>query len=353
MKFAIITDQHFCIRESSQYFRDNYTEFYTKTFFPYLLENCIKLIICLGDTFEDRKKMNLLGLAHAREVYFDLAEKHGIQIISILGNHDVFYRNTNEINAMDIIAKGYKNVRIVHDTEVLDLDGFKLGLISWINKDNYESRMEFIRTCDVDMLGGHFEINGFEMVKGSFCEGGMKQEDFKRFKQVVSGHFHIASKIGNIEYLGNPSQTNKGDIGYIRGFRVFDTNTRDMILVENPYNVYDSLKYQDEFDINTFDFTPYKNRIITLFITSWHKVDNTKLNMFVDEMNKHTHTLDIVETESLVSDVNEEANKVEYSSHMEMITSWIDREFDGEDNNILKDMMGELYNEALQMTDDE
>lgn len=354
MKFAVITDQHFCLRGSSEYFRDNYTEFYNKVFFPTLLDQGVKTIVGLGDTFEDRKNMNLLGLDHARTVYFDPAEKNGIEIITILGNHDVFYRNTNDIHALDLIDKAYPNVKVIHDTEVIDFDGFKLGLVSWINKENYESRLDFIKNCEVDVLAGHFEISGFEMTKGNFCEGGMSQDIFKRFNEVWSGHFHIASKQGCIRYLGNPSQTNKGDVGYKRGFYIYDTDTRELIFYENPFNVYENVFYDENYDILNYDFSQYKNQMVSLYITAWHKLDKTKLNLFIDEMNKVTYSMDVIETESLVSDIKKEANKVEYTSHIEMITSWIDREFDKkEDKTNLKIMMTELYNNALQMSEED
>lgn len=354
MKFAVITDQHFCIREASEFFRDNYTRFYNETFFPTLKEHGVKTIIGLGDTFEDRKKMNLLGLDHAREVYFDPAEREDIDIITILGNHDVFYRNTNEIHALDLIEKAYSNVRVVHDTEVLDLDGFKLGLISWINKENYDSRIEFMKTCDVDVLAGHFEIAGFEMTKGNFCESGMSQKLFKRFKEVWSGHFHIASKQGAIRYLGNPSQTNKGDLGYKRGFYIYDTETRKLTFYENPFNVYDQIIYDESIDVMQYDYSKFKDRMITLYITAWHKVDKTKLNLFIDELNKTTYALDIVETESLVSDIKKEADKIEYKTNLEMITSWIDREFENDTDRLnLKNKMNDLHERALQMSEDD
>lgn len=354
MKFALITDQHFMVRDSSQYFRDNYTKFYENIFFPTLIEQGVKTIVCLGDTFEDRKKMNILGLDHARKVYFDPAEFNNIEIITILGNHDVFYRNTNEINALDLIDKAYRNVKVVHDTEVIEFDNFKLGLVSWINKENYESRLEFIKNCDVDVLAGHFEISGFEMTKGNFCEGGMSQDIFKRFDEVWSGHFHIASKQGAIRYLGNPSQTNKGDVNYKRGFYIFDTDTRELTFIENTYNVYENLEYDESMNLTDFNYSYYQDKMVSLYISAWHKVDKMKLNLFIDEMNKYAYSMDVVETESLVSDIQSEANKIEYKSHIEMITSWIDKEFENDiDRNNLKNIMSELYSEALQMSEDE
>jgi hypothetical protein len=50
------------VRDSSEYFRNNYTKFYNEVFFPTLKKEGVKTIIGLGDTFEDRKKMNILGI---------------------------------------------------------------------------------------------------------------------------------------------------------------------------------------------------------------------------------------------------------------------------------------------------
>jgi metallophosphoesterase superfamily enzyme len=117
MKTAIITDIHFCIRNGSPYYAERYRLFFENIFFPYIDKHNIKTILCLGDTFEDRKNLNILGLKAACEMFFDEALKRDIKIISILGNHDVFFRNTNETNSMDIIESSYKNVYIVNEYE--------------------------------------------------------------------------------------------------------------------------------------------------------------------------------------------------------------------------------------------
>lgn len=353
MKFAIITDQHFCVRDSSEFFSNNYRKFYKETFFPYFRTNGIKTILCLGDTFEDRRKLNINGLQAAREMYFDEAERRGIKIITILGNHDVYYRNTNKINSIDILCSAYKNIELIYDTEVVDFDGFKLALCSWINKENYKDCLEFIKTCDADYLAGHFEINGFEMTKGHVCETGMNQELFERFKEVWSGHFHIKSKNGNIEYLGNPSQTNKGDLNYLRGFHVFDTDTRTKEFIQNPFNVYESVDYRDTIDIVNYDFEQFKDKIIMVNIQSYLKVDTVKLNLFVDKLNEQAQSSEIIEWENNLNEASKENIQMEYTSNIEMINNYIKATFDEEDVNQLAEYMNELYNEALNVVEDE
>ena len=354
MKFAIITDQHFCVRDSSEYFIQNYEKFYTNTFFPYLVDNDIKLIICLGDTFEDRRKLNVYGLNKACEMYFDKAKQLGIKIITILGNHDVYYKNTNEINSISILNSTYNNIEFVYDTKILDLDGFKLALCSWINKENYEDKLNFINTCGADYLAGHFEINGFEMTKGHLCEGGLDTKIFSKFDEVWSGHFHIKSQKGNIKYLGNPSQTNKGDIGYDRGFHIFDTDTRELKFILNPYIVYKSTKYNDLIDILKFDFNQFDNLFVTVYITSYANTDPIKLNSFIEQLNNVAYSVDIVETETILDEFKSDTDSIEYKGNLQLLNMYLETSV--EDIDKFKKLYGycvDLYNVAIEDIEDE
>lgn len=349
MKFAIITDQHFAVRDSSEYFIEKYSLFYKNIFFPTLKEQGIKLIICLGDTFEDRRKINVNGLQSAREMYFDVALENDIKIITILGNHDVYYKNTNQINSIDILCGAYPNITLV-DHDVIDLDGFKLALCSWINKENYKEKLDFINTCEADCFAGHLELTGYEMTKGSFCEHGMNPNLFDRFDQTWSGHFHIKNTSNKIKYLGNPFQTNKGDLGYERGFHIFDTETRKLDFILNTYNVYESITYIEDHE---YDFDSYKNKVVFVNISSYLKEDQIKLNEFIDKLNSYAYFSEIIERENVLATFTSEELKSEYKTTLETITEYIDNSFDKDDSIYMNNYMNELYNQALNVREDE
>ena len=38
-------------------------------------------------------------------------------MISIVGNHTAFYKNTNDINTIDLMLREYDNIRIVEECE--------------------------------------------------------------------------------------------------------------------------------------------------------------------------------------------------------------------------------------------
>ena len=94
MKILLITDQHFGVRNDNQVFIDKYRQFYSETVLPYIRKNKIKNVICLGDTFDKRKAINFHSLDAAREMWFDPLRDEGVHMWMILGNHDIYYKNT-------------------------------------------------------------------------------------------------------------------------------------------------------------------------------------------------------------------------------------------------------------------
>ena len=81
------------------------------------------------------------------------------------------------------------------------------------------------------------EINGFEMYKGHKAEGSYDKEIFKRFDTVMSGHFHHKSDDGQIYYLGTPYELYWNDFGDPKGFHIFDTETRELERIVNPFTI--------------------------------------------------------------------------------------------------------------------
>ena len=138
MKIAFLTDLHFGVRNSNVFFMENQKKFFEKVFFPEIEKRGIKTILNGGDTWEDRKNLNTLAIKGAREMYFDECEKRGFKQYAILGNHDVMYRNTNEVHSMEIFADAYKHLEVIYDTAEIELGGKVFALMSWINNENLE-----------------------------------------------------------------------------------------------------------------------------------------------------------------------------------------------------------------------
>ena len=112
MKVAIITDQHFGARKSSKFLHDHFKKFYDTVFFPYLEENNIKIVIDMGDTFDNRRSIDLWALEWAKENYYDRLQQMGVTVHTIVGNHTAYYKNTNSVNSVGLLLKQYDNVKV-------------------------------------------------------------------------------------------------------------------------------------------------------------------------------------------------------------------------------------------------
>ena len=99
MKLVILGDTHFGARGDSLDFHKFFQKFYDEVFFPYLLENDIKIVIQLGDLFDRRKFINFNSLYLARKYFFDKLKEHKIKMYTLLGNHDVADRKSTRLNS--------------------------------------------------------------------------------------------------------------------------------------------------------------------------------------------------------------------------------------------------------------
>lgn len=246
MKIAIITDMHLGVRGDSKVFLDHQEKFFSEIFFPYLDEHNIKTVLDLGDTFDRRKYVNYVTLARAKEMFFDELQKRDIEYHAIVGNHSVYYTNTNEVNSMNLLLQEYTNFNIYQSMPVeLTFGSTNVIMVPWITKNNMEDTMRSIANSKADICMGHFSIQGFEMLKGAINDHGLNREVFSHFEQVYSGHFHHPSEYTNIKYLGAPYEMTWSDYQGKRGFRILDTETRELEWILNPFAIYHKIDYDD------------------------------------------------------------------------------------------------------------
>ena len=144
MKIALITDQHFGARNDSQIFLDYYEEFYSNVFFPKLEEEGIQTLFMLGDTFDRRKYINFNTLQRAQQMFFGELEKREITTYMLVGNHDTFYKNTNNINALDELVKNKYDYIHVYDNEPCEIHNNGILLLPWICDENRQRMFKAI-----------------------------------------------------------------------------------------------------------------------------------------------------------------------------------------------------------------
>ena len=248
MKIALITDTHWGARGDSLTFLNYFKKFYDNIFFPYLEEHNIKTCIHLGDVVDRRKFINFKILNDLRENFIDRLWKMGVDTHIIIGNHDTFHKNTNSLNSIEEIFTTYDGQTepwIYSSPKEVDFDGLGIVMMPWINEDNYGDAMKMIQNTSCQILMGHLEVKGFEQHTGSWNQEGLEARIFEKFDMVMSGHFHHKSDDGTVYYLGNPYEITWSDYKDTRGFHIFDTETRELEHIQNPYRMFHKVFYDD------------------------------------------------------------------------------------------------------------
>jgi len=347
LKFAILNDTHCGIRNSSDIFIDYQERFYNEVFFPYLKENDIKHIVHLGDYYEHRRFINFKALNSNRKVFLERLRKDKITMDIIPGNHDTYYKNTNELNSLKELLGHYMNeVNIVHQAKVLDYDGLKFALVPWICQDNEEDTNEFLVNCKADVVAGHFELNGFDMLRGVPCTHGMSADNLRRFELVLSGHYHCKSNQGNIHYLGSQMEFFWNDAHDDKFFHVFDTDTRELTPVRNPLTLFHRIRYDDENeDYNEMDLSILDKRFVKVVVIN--KTDGFMFDRFIDRIQQRDiYDLKIQEdfNEFTGESVSDEGLEVEDTSTL--LSQYVDNVETILDKDRIKKEMGELMTEA-------
>jgi DNA repair exonuclease SbcCD nuclease subunit len=167
MKICILGDCHLGARGDSLDFHKYFERFYDEVFFPYLNANDIKSIFQMGDLFDRRKFINFNTLHLCREYFFDRCQILGIKVYTLLGNHDIAFKNTLEINSTGLLLNEYENIEYYDSFETVEFDGVKIDVVPWICDDNEQEIFNQMKQSTAQICFGHFEIAGFEMDKGN------------------------------------------------------------------------------------------------------------------------------------------------------------------------------------------
>ena len=348
MKIAIITDQHFGARKNSKLFHDYFLKFYDNVFFPTLEKEKITTVIDMGDTFDSRKGIDFSALTWAKDHYFDRLRDMGIEVHTIVGNHTAYYKNTNDINAIDLLLREYDNVKVYSEATSIDVCGLNVLLVPWINQENKEMTLSMINKSTAPMCMGHLELQGFKVNDYVVMDHGMDMDPFKKFEKVFSGHFHTRSTQDNISYLGNPYEIYWNDCEDTRGFHLFDTKTLETTPVNNTHRLFYKIYYTDN-DYQLFDASELKDKIVKLVVRK--KTDTKKFEKFIDKLYaSNVAELKIVENFEFNGWFDKELDgDYESEDTMSILNNYIEESEITLDKSIIQKMMNEVYQEACEL----
>src|SRR5690606_25669059 len=210
-------------------------KFFEQVFFQELSKRDIRTVIHLGDLFDKSRSINTKVL-HETNSFFFSKLKH-LDMYVIPGNHDSYFRDSLSVTTVSEVLGNFDNVYVYDSPEVEKIGNTSFAFVPWgIN--------EF---PEADVLCAHLELIGFEMYNGvKNLDKGLSSIDFaKKYKKVLSGHYHHPSSKGNINYIGAPIEITWSDYGGPRGFQILDTESMSLTHIKNPHRMFRKISYDD------------------------------------------------------------------------------------------------------------
>ena len=271
MKIALITDTHWGVRNDNAAFMDNSKTFLETTFFPYIDDNNISTVVHLGDLVDRRKYVNINTARRLREDFLKPLDNRNLDVHFIAGNHDTYFKNTNNINALrELVVGKYPTFNVYFNYPVeVEFENLIVLMLPWICDENRKLSLEKIKSTPAQIVMGHLELAGFEMYRGSMVSHGDDRNLFNRFDLVLSGHYHHRSSDGTICYLGSHGEFTWSDYDDPKGFHILDTETRELTFIKNPYTMFEKVWYNDtdtKFLETVFDYSKYRKKIVKVIV---------------------------------------------------------------------------------------
>jgi DNA repair exonuclease SbcCD nuclease subunit len=344
MKVAILTDTHYGARKGSKYLHDYFELFYKNVFFPALKEHGVEAVIHMGDAFDSRKSIDYQSLEWAKRVVFEPLRDYDVHMI--IGNHDCYYKNTNNVNSPSLLLQTYPNIRTYSSPQTVKVGGLDIMMVPWICSENYDETLKQIKKTKAKIAMGHLELQGFRVNRNLVMEDhGLEANIFSNFTKVFSGHYHTRSDNGTVFYLGNTYEMYWNDVNDPRGFHIFDTETLEHTPINNPYKLFYNI-YYDDTPYQLFDITEYENKIVKVIVRKKSKPKD--FEKFIDKLyTAGIQDLKIVENFEIQE--NEDFEIDEEENTMSILNRYIDEAEFEFDKNVIKGIFQDLYRQACEV----
>jgi predicted phosphodiesterase len=263
---GLIADTHSGIKNDNPILLEN-MKLSTSFFFQELDKRGIEDIVHLGDLFDRRKYINFNTANVCRKHFLEPASKYRTHII--MGNHDQYWKDRHEVNALRELVDGrYPNISVYQQAIDITVAGLKVLMMPWITDTNRAHALDTIKKSNARVVMGHLELAGFERYRNVIKEDGDDASIYSKFEAVYTGHFHQKSSQKNVHYIGAMGEYTWSDYDCPRGFSILNTDTLDLEFVQNPYKVFKQLHYDDTKDMSTIDYSEYTDAYVKLVVVN-------------------------------------------------------------------------------------
>lgn len=274
-KILMISDIHFGCRSNSEKYLTLISDFFRTTLLKTIENHNITDVRILGDLFDNRNTLNVRTINVVLDTFqYYRDKKPNVNFTILIGNHDQYYHNRSDINSLNVL-KNLSNVHVVDSIEMETLNNRKIVMVPWLipETETYQKFISLSRgTEKFDLLLGHFEARGFEVVPGIQDTTGLESGVFGNFEKVFSGHYHLRDTRGNMTYLGCPYQLTWGDYGNDKGIHIYDVDTKDIIFIKNDDSpIHMKIIMSDLAEGRKESLKKVKNNIVKLVIDKKYK----------------------------------------------------------------------------------
>lgn len=215
----IISDTHFGVRNSSHEWLGITKDYFQNFFLPLLRREKREgdFVLHCGDVFDSRHSLNLLVMNEAIAIFEEMSKI--LPVVIILGNHDIYLKNSNEVNSVKIL-KWIPNISVLEEPQVYKVANNKILLMPW--RKSVEEEIKCVSSYEADYLFCHTDVKGLKFNKFTEVEHGLDLSSMDKFKKVYSGHIHYAQEKKNFRMVGCPYQLTRSDIGNEKGIWLVD-----------------------------------------------------------------------------------------------------------------------------------
>ena len=319
-----------------------------KKIIDYIVANGIETILFLGDWNHTRVSTENNALNVSYRLMQAMAKV--AKVYAILGNHDIYMKNSLDINSL-VIFKDLANVVLVDKVIEASINGNKSLLIPWLGDltpYNKESQ---------DMLFGHFDISSKFLIKSYVADNaakGISDElgkelstdkdlssvgdlvgDFvdvaKKTGKIFSGHIHghkeFLSKGRWFSFVGSPYQQNLGELGCKCGFYVIDeaNNAKFVELEGIPKHVEVRVSQMLKDD---FDFSCIKGNIVhKIYDVDIEAADDAKLSQKINDQQPYEELMpdyEVALKDTPTTEITDESIALIKKSKMEYVKRYVE-----------------------------
>lgn len=223
----------------------------------YATKHNIRYVLVLGDMFHDRQSV---GIDVLNAVYdqLKLARDSGQNWVCFPGNHDMFLKNSWDINTLRPL-EGVLSV--LSDISELTA-GKSFRVLPFIHQESeYMKALEKLADDKCEILLTHIGVHGATLNECFLLKNwSVVKFDDTPYKRVYTGHFHCQQQVGEkVWYPGSPIPFRFDEGSSDHGFLVYDTeaDTHEFVKTFEVCEEFSDYRPPDYLTIPDVDVTKY------------------------------------------------------------------------------------------------